>query len=1097
VAYCYTDHYIFDVAIDGHLALLAAAADGLLIADISNPAQPAEVVSWDTPGYAYAVAAAGATIYVADGWEGLRTVEISNPNMPTEVASYDTDGWAIDTVAVDTKAYAADVVTGLHIIDGSGGACLSSLPSLSGNQKGLWQVRSLALNRGFLYIASPSTGLQIMDVSDPQKPTQVGLYSPLNFAGSVAVSGSYAYVAGTYAHSHPLRVVDLSDVAHPGEVSGDEVTENATGVEVQNNCAYALDFGVNQGLGIADISTPSEPLALSFLALNGPPTSTFLRESTAYVTTEFSFEIADISNPKSPAKIGVLDFTGGFGRQAGADVASDVAISGSMAYITLSKLGLAVVDISNPAKPTLLTTYRAPEMVKPNSIIVAGDFAYIGDRNVKVVDISNPKEPALAAVCEIEGATQHMVLTEGILYVASGSAGLQAVDVTDPSHPRVVASCYLPGQTLDVAVDNKYVYAACSEGGLYIVERMANRGIAGKKTSAYQNSAAETAHSYALLNNMLSATTTFNPVYPSTPAFRNGFTSCDLSVLEAVNQRWVQDRHNLYSVRQTDAYSGTSSGKGQIWTVNSAADSGAGTLRWALENAGGGDTITFDSKVFPPQAPVSIRLVSALPYLNQGNLTIDASNAGVILDGSGTPKNTHGLLITSDHNVVKGLQIAGFPGAGIGIAGGSYNTIGGDRTHGGGPAGEGNVISGNKGAGIGISDSIDSVCTDIGVTSSQITPSVGNRVIGNYIGTDAAGAKSGGDQGTGVWICGKGVSRNIIGGPTPAERNVISGNVRAGVSVMGSGSSRNVIEGNFIGTDGSGQKALGNKGWGISIEGGSSTTVVRNVISGNDGVGVIITDPGASGNDVMGNLIGTDVTGTIALGNGQGGIHVNESFNRVGGTTPEERNIISGNKEDGVKIGWMSTTGVVVIGNYVGTDITGTKPLGNSSPGISLQEGTYHTFIGGSTTVERNVISANAGCGIEFGGHGVRYNFAIGNYIGTDSSGTKGLPNDSGIFIAGAEHNFVQANLIAYNKGGIAIKLGGNNHIHHNNLLNNGKSSDGGNNNMWDDGKEGNFWSDYRGGDSNSDGVGDTPYPIPPNGVDNYPLMKPYQMIAR
>jgi len=69
--------------------------------------------------------------------------------------------------------------------------------------------------------------------------------------------------------------------------------------------------------------------------------------------------------------------------------------------------------------------------------------------------------------------------------------------------------------------------------------------------------------------------------------------------------------------------------------VTNPADSGTGTLRQVLSVAGTGDTITFDTDVFPPSSPVTIALTSALPDITQGHLTIDGSDAGVILDGSG------------------------------------------------------------------------------------------------------------------------------------------------------------------------------------------------------------------------------------------------------------------------------------------------------------------------------------------------------------------------------------------------------------------------------------------------------------------------------
>jgi hypothetical protein len=80
-------------------------------------------------------------------------------------------------------------------------------------------------------------------------------------------------------------------------------------------------------------------------------------------------------------------------------------------------------------------------------------------------------------------------------------------------------------------------------------------------------------------------------------------------------------------------------------TATSTADSGPGTLRECLENAVSGDMITFDPAVFPPTSPVTIALTSELPEKDDGDVTIDASDAGVILDGSGIGTTPETMLV--------------------------------------------------------------------------------------------------------------------------------------------------------------------------------------------------------------------------------------------------------------------------------------------------------------------------------------------------------------------------------------------------------------------------------------------------------------------
>ena len=113
-------------------------------------------------------------------------------------------------------------------------------------------------------------------------------------------------------------------------------------------------------------------------------------------------------------------------------------------------------------------------------------------------------------------------------------------------------------------------------------------------------------------------------------------------------------------------------GQERTIVVTSTADNGPGSLRQALLVAQSDDNITFDPVVFPPTAPVTITIISELPHIRQGNLTVDASDAGVILDGSSVSCTwLPGVEIVSDGNTIRGLQISNFSGTGITLSGGA------------------------------------------------------------------------------------------------------------------------------------------------------------------------------------------------------------------------------------------------------------------------------------------------------------------------------------------------------------------------------------------------------------------------------------------
>jgi hypothetical protein len=359
-------------------------------------------------------------------------------------------------------------------------------------------------------------------------------------------------------------------------------------------------------------------------------------------------------------------------------------------------------------------------------------------------------------------------------------------------------------------------------------------------------------------------------------------------------------------------------------TVTSTLDSGPGSLRACMAQLGAGDVVTFDTAVFPPGNPQTIALNSALPTLVTNTVTIDGSNAGVILDGSGTPEGTRGLVIDGASNVmIKGLQILNFPLYGIVLQNGaSNNTIGGtNATPGGSCTGDCNLISGN------------STGEEGGGVYIEGSDTMSNTVSGNYIGTDVSGTLPLGNiAGRGVGI--SGAQWNIIGGDTPGERNLISGNnpgcVTDSALIIGYDAMNNTVKGNYIGTDASGTSALPNCA-AVDIRSEASYNVISdNLISGNeDGIAVTIRSD-AMHNTISGNKIGTDVNGTSALPN-------NRAFRIAEGAQYNviKHNIIGHNTSSGVGIGWGDPAWVDTIRNTV----TQNSIYDHPGKGIALDDG--------------------------------------------------------------------------------------------------------------------------------------------------------------
>ena len=171
-----------------------------------------------------------------------------------------------------------------------------------------------------------------------------------------------------------------------------------------------------------------------------------------------------------------------------------------------------------------------------------------------------------------------------------------------------------------------------------------------------------------------------------------------------------------------------------------------------------------------------------------------------------------------------------------------------------------------------------------------------------------------------------GSNGNQIGGPTAAERNILSGNNAYGL-LLDSGTSGNLVQGNYIGTNASGSGAIGNTLGGIRISSpdaviGGPAAGAGNLISGNGGVNAVgIEIQGGTGATIVGNRIGPNALGTGTLPNGIG-ISINGSNTDVGGLQPGEGNVISASMGAGVRV--TAGTGNTILGN----SITGNVGLG-------------------------------------------------------------------------------------------------------------------------------------------------------------------------
>jgi Calx-beta domain/Bacterial pre-peptidase C-terminal domain len=275
----------------------------------------------------------------------------------------------------------------------------------------------------------------------------------------------------------------------------------------------------------------------------------------------------------------------------------------------------------------------------------------------------------------------------------------------------------------------------------------------------------------------------------------------------------------------------------------------------------------------------------------------------------------------------------------------------------------------------------------------------------------------------------------VINGFGLADCNVaLNVDINVGSGIVLASAGNNIIDGNFIGTNLSGTSARCNSGNGVFMFNSSNNTIggttvaARNIISGNRLPGIAIGGEFSNGNMVQGNYVGTNVTGTGDVGNRSNGmIVINGTSHVIGGAVAGAGNVVSGNDSPGIALGFSDPAGILVQGNFIGTNAAGNAAIPNLGGGIIVGgffqlngdpiTATDNT-IGGTTPTAGNVISGNlrfpgdpnpdGGNGVEIINEGSQRNKVQGNFIGLNAQGNAALPNaGSGVFITRAPNNFI------------------------------------------------------------------------------------------
>jgi len=282
----------------------------------------------------------------------------------------------------------------------------------------------------------------------------VGVYSAAN-VNHVIVSGSYAYVA---EGSSGIQILDVSNPAAPKAV-GALPTTNATRLAINGSNLYVADN--SGGLKVIDVSNPANPQLVANPTLSGSSGAGLERLALAGSRLYAAFadlEVFDVTNPASPVGKGSASTT----------FLEGLAVDGTLIYAATAD-GLEVFS-SLSTTPFLASSYKTSDWGQ--AIALSGGFAYYGSNSgLSVFDISSPASPTLAASTGLVKYIKALSVQGSYLYASDDGPGLSVVDISNPKVPSLVGRCGETSATSpgEMAISGQHGYVADSISGVVIL----------------------------------------------------------------------------------------------------------------------------------------------------------------------------------------------------------------------------------------------------------------------------------------------------------------------------------------------------------------------------------------------------------------------------------------------------------------------------------------------------------------------------------------------------------------------------------------------------------------------------------------------------
>ncbi len=398
----------------GNIKFVGSGA-GVIILDVTNPADPVKLSEFSTRGLVDAMYFDEATnrLFVTAYFAGFEIWDLSNMAAPVKIGGGSSNGFPRGGIYADGNyVYIVAVADGIQVYDISNpsspvnvGNCYLDPNSLA------W---TSAKSGNLIFAALSDGGMTVVDVSDPMNPVVAGTFPDIVFG--VGVANGLVYVV---SYAYGLKILDITDLSNITVKGTCNVPGFPNRVQVQGDYAYIgnTDYSGDGGINVIDVSDPANP---------------------TFVTTYYSF-------------------------------AEHFAVAGNTLAFTGSSMACKILDISTPTEPTLAYEYPLPNFI--SDIYVDGDYAYTGNNGFRVFDISDKNNPVQVGYSATDGSIVRTAGDKAVYIFESMSSNnpVMVMDISDPANPSLLGQYISPVMTNDLEVRGNNAFVSCWWDGIRIV----------------------------------------------------------------------------------------------------------------------------------------------------------------------------------------------------------------------------------------------------------------------------------------------------------------------------------------------------------------------------------------------------------------------------------------------------------------------------------------------------------------------------------------------------------------------------------------------------------------------------------------------------